>query len=143
MGKPTAEEENALKQGKLDGGTFAFAGLVGMTAGFGLGHAIGGVYDHNGLLLTAGELMSVGLIGLGGITSRTTLDPLYGTTLFLCFKIYEMVDVWVQLASRNSRYDDAIIKQRSSSGVSDRSLVPSVAPYLGVGHAGLLLGWRF
>jgi hypothetical protein len=80
---------------------YVVGGLVGSIVGFGIGHAVQSRYKSKGWIFTAGE--GIGLLAAKGIpqamieTTGHAKDyiKLAGWTLFLGFRLWQIVDLWV------------------------------------------------
>ena len=80
---------------------YVVGGLVGSIVGFGIGHAVQSRYKNLGWVFTAGE--GIGLVAAKAIpaamveTTGHARDyiSLAGWTLFIGFRLWQIVDLWV------------------------------------------------
>lgn len=155
-GAPNPIEQQVLDHGRIGDGQYIAGGILGTFLGFGIGHAVSGVYSHNGLIFTLGELLATGImIGSSMNTSSVTSCSSYynctttftvpaGVTLgalaFVGLHIWEIVDIWAYPPSHNARYDAASARRRTTSQ-RDGGLF--TAPLVSSQQAGILVGLRF
>ncbi|HTL12330.1 MAG TPA: hypothetical protein VL588_07570 [Bdellovibrionota bacterium] len=151
-GQPTLEQEGLAPSGHISTGTYVAAGIVGTTLGFGVGHAIAGIYDHNGIIFTAGELLGAGLFLYGAaatttnvscgsssctVTETTPLATVGGPVIFGALKIWEIIDIWTAPAAHNAAVEE---REKAKQKKTSLRLQPWVAPN---GSAGVMLGMGF
>lgn len=106
---PAFAEESSSK---MSTGQYVVGGVLGTYPGLGIGHAVQGRWKEKGWIFTTGELVGGVMVGIGAgeclgdaagdaLAGQKTTNCdsnllAAGAITFLVFKVWEIIDVWVE-----------------------------------------------